>query len=110
MKDSTVFDKNPDIVSRTIEDETILLPVYRTSEEINCLYTLNESAAAVWDLIDGRRSLGEIKEAMLRQFEATPEEIDKEMGILLKDLTEIKAITPVKETKGAGRAGRATHT
>ncbi len=75
-----------------IDDETILLPIYKTSDEINCIYTLNKVASRVWELIDDKRTPLEIKNKVLKEFDTTPREVDKEMQKLLKDLKEIKAI------------------
>lgn len=92
MQEKLILKKNPDMVSRVIDDETILMPLYKTSDEINCIYALNKVASCVWGLIDGRRELGEIKEEILKAFDTTPKEADKEMREFLKDLKEIKAI------------------
>ena len=92
MKDTMVLRKNKDMVTRVIDDETILLPIYKTSDEINCIYTLNKVASKVWDLIDGKRTLKGIKKQVLKEFDATSEEVDKEMRKFLKDLEEIKAV------------------
>lgn len=92
MATKTVFRKNPNMVTRVIEDETILLPIYKTSDEINCIYTLNKVASRVWELIDGKKTLAKIKSQLLKEFDATPKEIDKEMNSFLKDLVEIKAV------------------
>ncbi len=91
MRDA-VLRKNKDMVTRVIEDETILMPIYKTSDEINCIYTLNKAGSRVWELIDGKRTLTELKDKVLKEFDATPEEIDREMEKLLKDLKEIKAV------------------
>lgn len=92
MQAGTVVRKNPDIVTRLIGDERILVPIYKTSEEINCIYTLNKVAARVWEIFDGKRTLSQIKKTILEEFAASPKEVDKELGKLLKDLREIKAI------------------
>lgn len=96
MEDDLVFKKNTNVISRVIEDETILLPLYQNSDEIDCIYTLNTSAARVWELINGKQTLGKIKKVLLNEFDATPAEIDKEVHQLLIDLREIKAITACK--------------
>ena len=92
MPDTSVLRKNPDMVTRVIDEETILVPVYKTSDEINCIYTFNKCASRVWELIDGKKTVAEIKGQVLKEFDTTPEEADKEMRELLKDLEEIKAI------------------
>jgi len=92
MKETIVLHKNPDMVTRVIDNETILLPIYKTSDEINCIYTLNKVASGVWNLIDGKRTLAEIKSKVLSKFDATKEEVEKKKKKLLKDLKEIRAI------------------
>ncbi|MCM8774081.1 MAG: PqqD family protein [Candidatus Omnitrophica bacterium] len=92
MQENKVLRKNPNMVTRVIEDETILLPIYRSSNEINCIYTLNKSASRVWELINGKRTIAQIKKQILKEFDSTAEEVEKEMNNLLKDLLEIKAI------------------
>lgn len=92
MQDKKVLIKNSDMVTRVIEDETILLPIYKTSDEINCIYTLNKVASRVWELLDGKRTLTELKDKLLKEFDTTPEEVDKEIQKLLKELKEIRAV------------------
>jgi hypothetical protein len=92
MQGKSVLGKNPNMVTRVIGDETILLPIYKTSDEINCIYTLNKVASRVWEMFDGKKTLGQIKKHILKEFDTTPREVDKEIQKLLKDLKEIKAI------------------
>jgi len=93
MEKKTVIRKNPNMVTRVIADETVLLPIYKTSEEINCIYTLNKVASRVWELFDGRRDVAEIERRILKEFDSTPVEVDRELNKLLKELEEIKAIS-----------------
>jgi hypothetical protein len=68
------------------------MPLYKTSDEINCIYTLNDVAARIWELIDGRRNLAQIKKKLLEEFEASEKEMDKELNKFFEDLQKIKAI------------------
>jgi len=92
MNENAVVRKNPNIVTRVIGDETILLPIYKSSEEINCIYTLNKVASMLWEKFDGKKSIAEVKKAALKEFSATPAEVDKELEKFVKELKEIKAI------------------
>lgn len=92
MKKEGVLIKNRDMVTRLIDDETILLPIYKTSKEINCIYTLNKVATRIWELIDSKRTTEEIKKQILKEFDATRQEVEQEMKKFLKDLKEIKAV------------------
>lgn len=92
MDDARILKKNRSMVTRVIVDETILLPVYKSSDEINCIYTLNKVASRVWEMIDGKRTLGAIKGAILKEFDTTPQESEKELNKLIMELTQIKAL------------------
>jgi len=87
-----ILKKNPDIVTRTFDKETILMPLYKTSEDIDCIYTLDEIGARIWELIDGKRTLGKIQKILLREFEVTEDLLDKELPEFFKDLYQIKAV------------------
>lgn len=96
MDDSTILCKIENMVTRVIENETVLLPIYDTSEDIDCIYSLNEVASRVWEMIDGKSTIGEIKKKVLEEFDTTPQEIKKRMGNFLKDLLEIGAVEQKK--------------
>jgi len=96
MKKDAVLKKSPDMVSRQIDDQAMLIPIYRTSEEANYIYTLNKVALKIWDLIDGKRTLKDIRKVILKNFDTTEEEADKKLQVLLEDLRKIKAIEEVK--------------
>jgi hypothetical protein len=88
-----VYRKNDSIVSRKIADEFILVPIRQDVGDLGSIYTLNEVAARIWELIDGKRKAGEIKERIVEEFEVTPEEAEKDLIGHLRQLEEIKAIT-----------------
>ena len=41
IKPSTTLHKNPQFVTRVIDAEVMLLPTYRTSEDINCIFPID---------------------------------------------------------------------
>ena len=92
MIDKTVLNKNKNMVSRQIGEETVLLPICKATKDINCIYTLNKPADRVWELIDGKRDLARIKKNILDEFDVKLEQLDKLMAGLLKDLQDIKAV------------------
>lgn len=92
MNENSVFKKNPNFITRTIDDETILLPVMRNSSEMNCIYNLNKSASRVWGLINGKRTFRDIKVKLEEEFEGTPNEIRKKLSDFLEELKQIQAL------------------
>jgi len=87
-----VFKKSGQIVTREIENEFILVPLYKSSKDLNCIYTLNETAAFAWRLIDGKRSLGQIKGQLMDKYEVSEAKLTKQLDELIKDLKSFKAI------------------
>ena len=70
------YAKSPSIVYREIAGESILVPIRNNVGDLESIYTLNETASRVWELIDGDRSLGEIRDAIVDEYEVEAEEPD----------------------------------
>jgi len=92
MHDARIVRKNPDLVSRTVGAETIIMPLVASSNDLNCIWSLNDCASRVWELIDGRRTIKRIKHVLLAEYDACEEELDRELAELFNRLEEIKAI------------------
>jgi hypothetical protein len=88
-----VYNKNKDFVTREIDDELILMPIYNTNKDINQMYTLNESAAKMWSLIDGANTVEVIVKNVSEEYDADAQQIEKDVQEFVKDMLEIKAIS-----------------
>jgi len=87
-----VYKKSESIVSRRIGDEFILVPIRQDVGDLESIYTLNETGALIWELIDGKLNVGEIKEGLVEAFEVEPEEAEKDLIEHLQQLEGIQAI------------------
>ena len=87
-----VYRKNRDIVSRQIDNEMILVPIYRTAKDINEMYTLNKTAKDLWNMVDGKNSVEVIRNKMLEEYRVEPERLEGDIEEFIKDMKEIKAI------------------
>lgn len=98
MKDEeVVYKKNEDVVTRDIDGELFLLPLIRTRDEINALFTLNETASRIWGMLDGKASLGQIKKRLVSEYGMEEEAlIGKDLENFVKDAKEINIIKKVK--------------
>jgi hypothetical protein len=83
------------IVAREIAGEVILVPIRQNVGDLESIYTLNETAASVWELLDGRRSVGDVCEAIVVEFEVEASEAERDVEELLAQLEEISAIERV---------------
>ena len=90
-----IYQKSPDIVSRKIADEIILVPIRRNVGDVESIYTLNEVGAHVWELIDGNRQVEEIRELVVAEFEVSQGEAEEDLLNLLQQFSEIGAIHEV---------------
>ena len=90
-----LFQKDSSIVSRRIADEVILVPISQKLGEVNCIYTLNEAAAHIWQLIDGKRSLKSLRDSMVEAFQVQESEAQEDLIILIEQLKEVGAIQEV---------------
>ncbi len=88
----TVFHKEPFMVSRRVADEVILVPVRRKAGEVECLYTVNEVGGRIWDLINGQRSLKQVRDAIVEEFAVSEHEAQEDLITLIEQLQEIGAI------------------
>ena len=87
-----IYKKDDSIVYRKIADEFIMVPIRQNVGDLESIYTLNETAARIWELIDGKVKVRKIKERIVEEFEVTPEEAEKDIIEHLQQLEEIKAI------------------
>ncbi len=90
-----LFQKDSSIVSRRIADEVILVPTRRNLGEAESIYTLNEVAAHIWELIDGERSLKAVRDAIVLEFQVSETEAHEDLIALIDQLEEIGAIRTV---------------
>jgi hypothetical protein len=87
-----VFKKSDAIVFRKIGDEYVLVPIRQGGGDLESLYTLNETAARIWELLDGTVKGTEIRDKITEEFDVTPEEAEKDLVHHLRELASIKAI------------------
>lgn len=88
------YRKNPNIVSRKIAGNFILVPIRHNLGDLKSIYTLNEVGTRIWELIDERTNIGKIKEVILTEFETSGEEVEKEIIGFIETLNKIQAIIP----------------
>ena len=79
--------RNPDILFREIEGESVLL-----DPDQGTYYTLNETGTAVWNLIEEPTPVTGLIATLLEQYEVTPEQAKSEVDKLLQDLQEHRLV------------------
>jgi hypothetical protein len=89
------FAKDPSIVARKIADEFILVPIRRRAGDVESIYTLNEVAGRIWELVDGQKQAAEIKDAIVEEFEVAAEEAEADLVAFLQQLEQVGAVREI---------------
>lgn len=81
-----------ELIKREIAGDTILVPVGKTVYDSNGLFVLNELGAFIWELLPRVESEAEICEAVLVEYEVSPEEAAGDVADFLKKLRQLNVI------------------
>ena len=87
-----VYQKNQNFVFRQIDDETILVPIKDSVGDLGAIYNLNEVAAFVWDHLDGKKTLEDIKHMMTDEFEVSGQDAEQDLTEFVSQLKKIDAV------------------
>ena len=68
------------------------MPVRQTAEALDSIYSLNPLAAEIWDLLDGHRTLGQVRDILLSQYNVSPAELDRDLAEFVAQLETEKLI------------------
>jgi hypothetical protein len=83
-----VFEKNADIVSRKIAGELFLVPVKGKLGDMQQLYTLNAVAEYIWQELGAQKSLKDILDGIVEEFNVTKKEADSDLQGFISELLE----------------------
>jgi len=92
---NSCFIKEKDLVTRSIADETIIVPIKNKVGDLNSIYTLNEIGTMIWELIDGEKSVSKIVEAVHNAYEVKLEQAEKNTLEFLNSLEEAGLIRSI---------------
>lgn len=81
-----------ELIKREIAGDTILVPVGKTVYDSNGLFVLNELGAFIWEILPSVESEAEICEAILAEYEVSPEEAARDVADFLKKLRQLNVI------------------
>jgi hypothetical protein len=66
---NSVLSHSPSVVTRKTGNEYVLVPISNNIADMNSVYTLNETGAFIWELIDGKRDIETIIAEMVKEYE-----------------------------------------
>lgn len=87
-----VLRKRDEVVSREIAGETILVPIRGKLVDMQRIFSVNPVGAHVWQQLDGRTSLAEIRDSVLDTFDVEKDQADVDIQEFVAELTEAELI------------------
>ncbi len=89
------YQKSRDMVARLISDQVFLVPIRQRIGDLDSVFGLTGSAARIWDLVDGQRSLQDILDQVIAEFEVARDQAAEDLLDLAEQLLEIGALERV---------------
>jgi len=91
-----VYKPSDDVVAREIEGEIIIVPLVAGIGDMEDeLFTLNDTGKAIWDKLDGQRSLADVVTELSPEFEAEDGAIERDVFGLVAELVQRKMLVAV---------------
>ena len=87
-----IYHHDPSMVARNIAGEVILVPIRNKMGDLDSIYTLNETAGFIWDNLDGVRTLAEVCDALVAEFDVEAEQAERDLLELVTQLEAVQAI------------------
>lgn len=92
MDKSKIYKRNPNIVTRAIGDEVILVPIKRTVKDLERIYNLNETGKLVWESINGKNTLSQIIGRIVKTFDVKAKQAEEDALKLIEELEKLGCI------------------
>jgi methyltransferase-like protein len=83
----SVLYHSPNIVTRKTGNEYVLIPVANNIADMDSVYTLNETGAFIWELIDGKRNIEEIICTLTEEYDIDHETASKDVFSVINNMS-----------------------
>jgi len=83
----SVLSHSASVVTRKTGSEYVLVPIANNIADMNSVFTLNETGAYIWELIDGKRNTGEIIRALTHEYDIDNASAAKDVFLFLENMS-----------------------
>ena len=90
---NSIYVSSEDLVAREVQGEFIIIPVTSGVGDLEGeIFTLNETGKAIWDKLDGKKTLKVIAKELASDFDAKEEKIEKDVLGFTEELIKRKML------------------
>lgn len=87
-----VYRKSDNVVERRIRGEHVLVPIMGSLEQLDSIYTLNETAGLVYRRAAAGAPLEEVACDLVQAYRVSPEQARADVDRVVRDLVHIGAL------------------
>jgi hypothetical protein len=95
------FVKTGNTVARVFDGETVLVPIGGSVADLSSIFVMNEVAAYLWSLIDGRTDVDGFIRAQVARYEVESDTAAADVQELLGSLVQVGLVKSVPEDSHA---------
>lgn len=93
---NSVFEKQKDIVHRSIAGENLLVPIRGRLADMQRIFALNTVADFIWGQIDGNASVNDVIDAVAARFDTDAAQAKTDTSAMVGDLAAAGLIVMVR--------------
>jgi hypothetical protein len=97
--DKMVYAKNPNVVTRKVAGEMVLVPISQGVNDLNEIYTMDKVGARIWELLDGMVTVEHIRNTITTQYKVTPAQAEADILEFLAELEKVSAVYAITGEK-----------
>jgi Coenzyme PQQ synthesis protein D (PqqD) len=80
--------RSPNVVSRVVADEAIVVPIRRGAADMDSIFTFNETGTTLWAMIEAKRNAAELAAHLQTEYGLSAEQAAADIEKFLADLSE----------------------
>jgi hypothetical protein len=94
-----IFAHSNDVVAREIDGMLIIVPLTSGVGDMeDDLFSMNETGTAIWNMLDGRKTMKEIIAGLKKEYVAGPDEIARDIIGIVDELLKRRMIVEATST------------
>ena len=84
-----IFVRSQSVVSRRVSGETLIVPVRGKVGDLASIYSFNEVASLIWQLLEIPRDVSELVSAVEREYDVDPQQAQQDVSKFLNDMLSV---------------------
>src|ERR1700737_4884001 len=102
-EDARIFVRSQSVVSRRVSGETLIVPVRGKVGDLASIYSFNEVASLIWQLLEIPRDVSELVSAVEREYVVDLQQAQQDVSKFLNEVLSV-GLVEVPDAMHAGKA------